>query len=723
MNIANCKKFLLIWIAAFSAPGYRCDALEESLSLLFAMAVGKTLMTARQSPVEVISTKVLYLEDDDAFPLPSTQCIYTGIERKQMCFGNNRPTRIRLQPDKSLKLGLSPQSISQLKYNASFPPPIPEPLPGQVIFPGVDPEASSIVTTLQQGAGQQREITETARQNRWLWLLRSCRKHMDGVANEYTEKEENEMIEWWMLEEVLYEADDSNEAKIRYEDLIHEEMPLKPDTGYCITPPFHNKTGTSSDVPCDGESDNENGKNQSTRHDSSDSEDDTASDEKNDSNSEEAVRSVAGPDCIITNVEPGFEVAPEIAAYCDALEWTAFKQETESDDEMPICPEIIVTAEAHSTSDDLASPSPKKKRKLSGHLKTHIEAIHDGKEEHVCDWARADGQPCHQAFGWKNYLKRHIKTVHEGKKEHVCNRTGADGHPCNKAFVLKGDLKRHTKTVHEGKKEHICDWTGADGHPCNKAFGLKGDLKRHTKTVHEGKKEHICDWTGADGQPCHQAFAQKRDLKIHTKTVHEGKKEYICDWTGADGQPCHQAFGLKSNLKMHIKIVHESKKEHVCDWTGVDGQPCHQAFGLKIDLRRHIETIHEGKKEYVCDWTGADGQPCHQAFGLKRNLKRHIKTVHESKKEHVCDWAGADGQPCHQEFGLKRNLKTHIKTVHEGKKEHVCDRSGVDGQPCNRAFVLKKDLEKHMDTVHEGKKRNRKRPRIEEPNDQTADSL
>ena len=104
---------------------------------------------------------------------------------------------------------------------------------------------------------------------------------MDGVAGEYAE-EENEMIEWWMLEEALYEADgdDSHEAKIQYEDLIHEGIPLKPDTSYCITPPLHKKNRIRSDVPCDGESDNENGKNQTTRQESSDSEDDTTSDEK-----------------------------------------------------------------------------------------------------------------------------------------------------------------------------------------------------------------------------------------------------------------------------------------------------------------------------------------------------------------------------------------------------------------------------------------------------------
>ena len=652
------------------------------------MAVEKTLLTTRQPPVEVASTKAVYLEKGDALPLPGTQCIDTGVKREQMCFGNSHPTRVRLHPCKRLRLGLSPQSISQLKYNASFPPQIPEPLPGQVIFPGLDPGGRSIVTTLQQGAGRQREITETAKQNRRLWLLRSVEEHMDRVADEYAE-EENEMIEWWMLEEVLYEADeddDSNKAKIRYGDRIHEGIPLKPDTSYCITPPHHNKTRIIRSVPCDGESDSENGKNQDTRQENSNSEDDTTSDEKNNSDLKETVRSVANPDCLITNVEPGFEVAPEIAAYCDALEWAQIKQELESDDEMPIDSAIIVTAEAHSTTDDLASPSPTKKRKLSGHLKTHIETVHAGKKKHVCDWTGADRQPCNQAFGRKNHLKRHIETVHEGKKEHVCDRTGVNGQPCHQAFGQKGVLQRHIKTIHESKKEHVCNWTGANGQPCNKAFSLKSVLQKHIETVHEGKKEHVCDWTGADGQPCNKAFGQKGNLRTHIKTVHEGKKEHVCDWTGADGQPCNQAFSQKSSLRIHIATVHKSKKEHVCNWTGANGQPCNKAFGLKSGLQKHIETVHEGKKKHICDWTGVDGQPCNQTFGWKNHLQRHIKTIHEGKKEHVCDWTGADVLPCNQTPGRKRNLKRHIENIDEGKR------------------------------------RNRKRPRMEEPDDQTADS-
>ena len=520
-------------------------------------------MTTRQLPVEVTSSKAVYLEGGHILPLPGTQCMYTGIERAQMCFGNNRPTRIRLQPDKSLKLGLSPQSISQLKYNTSFPPPIPEHFPGQAIFPGFGPGTRSILTTIQQEAERQREITETARQNRQLWLLRSFGKHVDGVAGEYVE-EENEMTEWWILEEALYEANeaDPNEAKIRYEDQIYEEIPLKPDTSYYITPPLYNKNRIRNDAPCDGESDNENGKSQATRQESSDSEDDTSSDEKSDSNSKEAVRSVVDPDCMITNVEPGFEVAPEIAAYCDSLEWAQIKQEPESDDEIPIDPEVIVTAEAHSTTDDLTSPPPDKKRKLSGHLKTNIDTVHKGRKKHVCDWTGADGQPCNQAFVWKCHLKRHIETIHEGKKEHVCNWTGENGQSCHQAFGWKNNLKKHIETVHESKKEHVCYKTGADGQLCNQAFGQKSHLRRHIEIIHEGKKKHICDWTGADDQPCNQAFGLKSHLKTHIATVHEGKKEHFCDWIEAGGQPCNQEFGRKSSLKRHIENVHKSKKKN-----------------------------------------------------------------------------------------------------------------------------------------------------------------
>ena len=143
LTLQAVKKFLLICNAPFSVLSSSCYALEESMPLPFTMAVGKIPMIVRQPP------------------------------------------------DQSLRLGLSPQGISQRKYNVSFPPPIPEALSGQIIFPEFDLGARSIITTIQQGAERQYAITEAARQNRRLWLLRSFEERMDGVAGGYAE-EENE---------------------------------------------------------------------------------------------------------------------------------------------------------------------------------------------------------------------------------------------------------------------------------------------------------------------------------------------------------------------------------------------------------------------------------------------------------------------------------------------------------------------------------------------------
>ena len=348
LTLQAVKKFLLIGNASFSILSSCCYALEESMPLPFTMVIGKTLMTARQLPVEVTSTKAVYLEKGDAFLLPGTQCIDTGIGSGPMCFGNNRPIRIILQPEQSLILELSPQGISQRKYKVSFPPLIPEPLSGQVIFPEFDLGARSIVTTIQQGAEQQCAITEAARQNRQLWSLRNFEEHMNGVAAEYAE-EEHETTEWWMSEEVLYGADvtdGSYEVKIRYEDLVHEGMPLKPDVRYCITPPFHNKTRISCNVPCDGESDSKNGKNQATRSEDSDSEDNTSSDEKSDSDSSDS----------------------------DSSDGDS------SDGDSKEVASSVVYPDGISTTDNLVGPSPAKKRKFTGYLKTHIETVHKGKK-------------------------------------------------------------------------------------------------------------------------------------------------------------------------------------------------------------------------------------------------------------------------------------------------------------------------------------------------------
>ena len=246
------KKIILSGVAVFGALCSTCYALEESPVLLFAMAVGKTLMTAQQPYAEVASTEAIYLREGNAHPLHDTQCTYSGIEGEQRCFGNSLPTRIRFQPNKSLKLGLAPQSISQVKNNTSFSPPTPDYLPDQIIFPEFDSVARAIATEIQQGAERQYEITQSAKQTRRLWLVRSSEARIDGVAGE-CEEEEDETTVWWALEEDLHETDDSDEAKVRYENLIDDGIHLKPDTSYCIPQTCHNISQLCSDALFDGE--------------------------------------------------------------------------------------------------------------------------------------------------------------------------------------------------------------------------------------------------------------------------------------------------------------------------------------------------------------------------------------------------------------------------------------------------------------------------------------
>ena len=711
------KKFSLIWIAVFSTASSTCCALEESFALPF-MALGKTLMAARQLPVEVTSTQAIYLKEGNVLPLPGTQCMYTGGEREQVCFGNNPPTRLRLQPGKSLKLGLSSQSISRLRYTASLPSP-PEPLPPQVIFPEADSGSKAVATEIQLGVERQDEITKNAKQTIELWLHR--------IPEEF-EVDEHE-IEWWeLLKEDSEVTDDFDKADSKFEELLHERMLLKPDTCYRIIPASYSNAQTGGDVCCDNETGNGKGQKQTSQQQNADSKNDGSekkegdseevSSEKKEGDSKKASSVADDADCLITEVEPGFYVSPEVTAYCDGLDSKVVKQEPESDNEMIIGTELTVAAEADSTTDDLDSttddldsPPPPRKRKM----------------KHVCDRLGADGKPCKKGFNRADLLTRHINDIHEPKGKHVCDRTGADGQPCKRAFKSADALKTHIKEVHEGKNRHVCDWPGEDGQPCKQTCSRAHGLKRHMKRVHGVEEVYICDRTRADGKPCRRVYFRACDLKghieqEHIEDSHESKNRHVCDWAGEDGQPCKQTFSRAHSLKRHIKSGHGVEEEYICDRTRAGGKPCRRAYFRACDLKghieqEHIEDSHESKKKHVCDWPGEDGQPCKKAFVRAHLLESHIKGFHEGKKEHVCDRPGKDGESCNAGFSSKHELRRHIRDVHGGKRKHVCDWPGKDGEPCNAGFYRAHNLQAHIREIHEGKKRPEKRPRIEEVDD------
>ena len=61
-------------------------------------------------------------------------------------------------------------------------------------------------------------------------------------------------------------------------------------------------------------------------------------------------------------------------------------------------------------------------------------------KDHKCD-------SCGKAFSQAGHLKTHINSVHDKKKDHKC-------YSCGKAFSQAGDLKRHINSVHNDQKHH-----------------------------------------------------------------------------------------------------------------------------------------------------------------------------------------------------------------------------------------------------------------------------
>jgi len=159
--------------------------------------------------------------------------------------------------------------------------------------------------------------------------------------------------------------------------------------------------------------------------------------------------------------------------------------------------------------------------KYPQHLKTHKDAIHEGKK-HECNI-------CGHKASRKDYLKSHIQ-VHIGQELLECTF-------CDKIFKHRNGLKYHIKKVHEGLR-YNCNM-------CDTSYTSKGALVTHIKAVHLKEKKFPC-------KQCNFKSSREDVLTRHNENRHQLIK-VACN-------KCGKTF-KKWSLSNHIRIFHSGKLE------------------------------------------------------------------------------------------------------------------------------------------------------------------
>ena len=543
--LLSIKQLILTVAIAFSVHSFNGHALEESMALAFALAVGKALITTPKPFIEVSSTKEVYVREVVALPLSDTQCLHTQIQEEQVCFGNNQPTRIRLLPDDQLKIGLHSLGISQVE-NILHPIPVADPLfPVQdgLSLPELDSMAKAIATEIQQGDDRHREIIEKAKQSRSLVLSR------------FSIEEDSDAIQWWGLKQEP-DADDSDMAQARLDDSIL----LKPDTRYCFFP----DSGTGAKAY-----------NRAASDDGSGGEDSDTSDESNDNDSDDD-ESVTESDVeyIGTTSDP-FPVSREVSEYCANQVLMRIKQEPTSDSEIPIESEVVVeVVEADSTNNlestpltcqSLNPPTAKKKREA-------------GSKEYPCRH-----QDCDLSFATQASLNSHKSQYHSGEK------TCPD---CQKPLKNAKALSNHKRQEHSG--EQTCP-------VCQKTLKSAKALSDHKQKEHSGKQTcPVCQKTVSNAKAlcthksqyhsgekicpdCQKTLSNAKALSDHKRQEHSEKQ--TCP-------VCQRIVPNAKALSTHKSHYHSGEK--ICP-------DCQKPLKNTKALSDHKRRMHRKRKHVDVD--------------------------------------------------------------------------------------------------------------------------
>ena len=496
------KHFILILIACLSSLCPTGYALEDSFALMFVLAAGKSPM-ARQSCIEVTSTEAVYIKETNVLPLSDTQCLYTETPAGQVCFGNNRPTRIRLLPVAPLTMGFHPLGLSLVEYTF-LPTAVTDPLfPGQDAIPEFYPVAKAIAAKLQQDARRQREITEAAEQWRMTLSLISDHNSFDWLKEDI--EEDSEITEGWRLYDQEPGMDDRNRVQARFDGGI----PIEPGIRYC----FFSDTDSQGQNDCQALVGSNGGSNDDSKKDSGNNSD-SSQGESDDSKSKESEKESGANPEVARAGKSEAQIAPDVYVYYRNMVEGEFETEPPSGASLfsyvpgPDQPGIVETD--NSPKINKPSPSGKKPSDLPGNCP-------------IC------GRQIAQRKNIKAHMRTHTRT-HTRIPIRIRIRTGEKPYPCavcSNEYATSYGLQVHMRT-HTGEKPYRC------GH-CDRGFTSSSSLTIHVRT-HTGEKPYQC-------RICNKRFSVSGNLNKHMRT-HTGEKPYQCGI-------CNKSFPLGSDLIKH----------------------------------------------------------------------------------------------------------------------------------------------------------------------------
>ncbi|WP_252179645.1 hypothetical protein [Endozoicomonas sp. 4G] len=531
----------------------------------------------------------------------------------------------------------------------------------------------AIVTEIQQGENQQREINAIAKQRGSLMLARFRGDKKPEQPAEEGIEEEGEAIEWWELNQEP-ETNDSDMLRVCFGgDIL---LKLKPDTRYCFSPAtgVSPATGASPDPDVEHQAYRRAASDDSAYSEDSSSEDSDTSDENSDNRSDQEGDADSDVQYATTTLHP-FPVSNEINRYCTTLVLKKIKQEPVSDSEIATDSEVDATevdSVNHLDISLLAYSTDQTHLPANQRLKVY-QCDHEG-----CSYSTD------RAGNLKRHKQRHLPAEQRPERPKVfqCDHKG-----CNHRTNYSGNLKTHKLThltadqrarileraSRPRRKVHRCDHEG-----CNYSTGQTSNLKYHKQThlPAEQRLKMQCDHEG-----CNYSTDRLGNLKTHKKTHlpadqrPERLKVHQCDHEG-----CKYSTDLASNLRRH-KEIHlpadqrpkrpkrpRRPKLHQCDH-----QDCDYRTDLVCNLRRH-KKIHlpadqrperpkitkRPKKPRNLKWQECDHQGCNYGTCHGGNLKMHKQThlpANQRVKKLKCDHKG-----CNYRTDRMGNLKAHKQT-------------------------------------------------------------